>query len=167
MMVSTMTTIPANIPLCALLQSIEKWYAFLCGCVAFLNELFRALLISGMDLTFFHISNRMTAQISEYSIVHGNKNGLEFWTKDPIIFVLWHSWYFCVTWTDLLTISWTTSVALWVEWVELWWSDNSAKCASEWWPSLPWLSCDKCQISCFVSSIKVYSHSHKFVATCK
>lgn len=39
----------------------------------------------GMLLMCFHISYRMTAQISEYSMVQGNRNGDAFWINVVII----------------------------------------------------------------------------------
>lgn len=39
-------------------------------------------------VTSFHISYSMTAQMREYSIVHGNKNGAAFCSSAPIMFDL-------------------------------------------------------------------------------
>lgn len=156
----TMTTIPPNIPRWAFEQSMEKWWALFGGCPG-LTEFLRVRLISGIDFTFFHISNKITAQISEYSIVHGKRNGEAFCTKLPIMFVRWQSSYFCdVPTIDRFNRWWSTTVAFVVE---LWAATKSwcVRCPF----AASWCEWSKCQISCFVSSTSVYNHSQRFVAT--
>lgn len=83
-----MTKIPANMPWCAREQSTEKWWAFR-SLVDILRSRFSFL--CSMPIVCFHISYKMTAQINEYSMVHGNRKGDAFCTSEPIMFVRRHS----------------------------------------------------------------------------
>lgn len=77
MMVKTMTRTPANIPLFTLEQSTDKCALLFVGAGVLWGgrlELRRLLSIVWMLLIFFHISKRITAQISEYSMVQGKRN---------------------------------------------------------------------------------------------
>lgn len=180
-------SMPKKRPLCDWEQSTEKWWAGFCA-MGFM-EFFRVLSMSGMDLTVFHISKRITAQIREYSIVHGKRNGDSCWTKAPIIVVREHPEnVVCVgvaTVVRLLTVILTSIlfIVLSLEWFCIlnpvlsgpwtwrdWFRDGQSgppcvplcSIGSRPWSISWWFMWN---ISCFVSSTRTYNHSHKFVAT--
>lgn len=155
-------------PRCAPEQSTEKWCAlFVCG----FREHRRVFSIFGIVFTCFHISKRITAQIKEYSMVQGKRNGDAFCTSVPIMLVLWHSLtdrrdtlWGCTSIVPLDKASWPFKLASGVVVVVLmirpasgfvWFSVDL--CCSTW--------CPRWKISCFVSSTSTCSHSHRFVAT--
>lgn len=65
-------------------------------------------------ITSFHISKKMTAQIREYSMVHGNKKGAAFCNSAPIMLALLHgissaSWSVLLPVTNILCSRWCIS----------------------------------------------------------